>query len=120
MGVREENQEQDVETRARRDGEGEGRIDSGAISISSRNGILLCQVQESPKVSYQTGVPQIRPRGQAPCALHRGQDEVMAMNTPNFFASLSLSPFSSNQAPFRWWLLGIMKEKQLQLVTAGF
>jgi hypothetical protein len=45
---------------------------------------------------------------------------VMAMNTPNFFASLSLSPFSSNQAPFRWWLLGIMKEKQLQLVTAGF
>ncbi len=81
VGVREENQEQDVETRARRDGEGEGRIDSGAISISSRDGILLCQVQESPKVSYQTGVPQIRPRGQAPCALHRGQDEVMAMNS---------------------------------------
>ncbi len=92
MGVREENQEQDVETRARRDGEGEGRIDSGAISISSRDGILLCQVQESPKVSYQTGVPQIRPRGQAPCALHRGQDEVMAMSILGFFArSLSLS-----------------------------
>ncbi len=118
MGVRWESQEQEVETRSRRNGEGEGRIDSGAISISSRDGILLCQVQESPKVSYQTGVPQIRPRGQAPCALHRGQDEVMAMNTRDFFA-LSLSPFSSNQARFRWWLLGIMKEKQLQLVTVG-
>jgi hypothetical protein len=42
----------------------------------------------------------------------------MGMNTRDFFA-LSLSPFSSNQARFRWWLLGIMKEKQLQLVTAG-